>query len=115
MMHFYKDSKTKPPAITALVCLVLLAAAIVWFMAMPAGESKNKSELYALETIVRKVDRESDIVTCEDSNGNLWEFYGCEDWQEGDCASLLMNDQGTPTICDDVIRGATCARWTLPH
>lgn len=115
MMHFFKGSNTKPFAIAALVCLILLAAAIVWFVAMPAEENKNESEFYALATIVCEVDRENDIVTCEDSNGNLWEFYGAEDWQEGDNANLLMDTCGTPSIYDDAIRGATYARWALTH
>ena len=98
--------------VTFLVC-VIVAAAIAYFV----GNAiiKEEGECYALTACVVEVDRDNDIVTCEDSNGNLWEFYGCEDWQEGDCASLLMNDQGTPSVYDDAIEGARCSAWTLTH
>lgn len=61
------------------------------------------AKTYALTTEVVELDRENDVVVCEGFNGNLWEFYGCEDWQIGDIASLLMNDNGTDTIYDDEI------------
>jgi hypothetical protein len=76
---------------------------------VPAAEGN----CYALTCEVVEVDRDSDIVTCEDSNGNLWEFYGCEDWQVGDCASLLMWDNGTENITDDEIISARYNSWDL--
>lgn len=58
---------------------------------------------YALTTKVVELDEENDVVICKDFNGNLWEFYGCEDWAIGDIASLLMSDEGTEKIYDDTI------------
>ena len=97
-------------AVVFIVCVLLCGC-----VAKVVGGTiiKSESNTYALTTCVVEVDRDNDIVTCEDSNGNLWEFYGCEDWQEGDCASLLMNDQGTPNIYDDAIEGARYNAWTL--
>lgn len=60
-------------------------------------------EIYPLTTVVVSVDAENDVVTCIDYNGNLWEFYGCEDWEQGDIASLLMKNCGTAEIFDDEI------------
>lgn len=65
-----------------------------------------KPTYYALTTVVVELDEENDIVTCEDFNGNLWKFYGCEDWTIGDIASLLMNDSTTANIYDDEIINA---------
>jgi len=93
--------------------MVLFVAIAVLLACAPKADAHNEGNYYALTCEVVEVDRENDIVTCEDSNGNLWEFYGCEDWQEGDCASLLMNDQGTPSIYDDAIEGARYSAWTL--
>lgn len=63
-----------------------------------------KHEIYPLTVQVIELDREGDIVTCVDGADNFWEFYGVEDWQTGDFASLLMDDNGTPeNIYDDVI------------
>ena len=71
-----------------------------------AGANLCNGWYYALTTEVVELDRENDIVVCEDFNGNLWEFYGCEDWQIDDVASLLMDDNGTLTIYDDEIASA---------
>ena len=67
-------------------------------------ETKVEETLYALTTKVVMIDRITDVVWCKDYNGNIWEFYGCEDWAIGDIASLLMNDKGTKKIADDEIK-----------
>ncbi len=99
------------------VTVLFIAAGVgAWFADMHREAMLNNAttcERYALTTCVVEIDRDNDIVTCEDSNGNLWEFYGCEDWQEGDCASLLMNDKGTSSIYNDTIEGAHYNAWTL--
>lgn len=61
-------------------------------------------EVYPLTAQVVELDRNADIVACADGTGNIWWFYGVEDWQVGDFASLLMDDNGTnKTIYDDII------------
>lgn len=103
--------------IDTVLCVLLTATAAAGLMLGGWAISHNavECERYALAAVVVEIDRDSDIVICEDSNGNLWEFYGCEDWQEGDCASLLMNDQGTSNIYDDTIECARYNAWTLMH
>lgn len=66
-------------------------------------EAELTETLYPLAVKIKTVDRETDVVECVDGGGNVWEFFGCEDWQEGDFAALLMNDKGTPSIYDDEI------------
>lgn len=61
---------------------------------------------YALTTKVIKLDYEQDVIYCEDGNGNVWSFYGTEDWDIGDTTSLCMNDMGTEQIYDDEIISA---------
>lgn len=58
---------------------------------------------YVLRAQVVGVDNEADIVACVDTIGNVWEFYGAENWSEGDCAILTMDTNGTNTIYDDEI------------
>ena len=72
---------------------------------------KNEKNFYPLTTIVVKVDDVSHIVTCKDFNGNLWEFENCEDWNENDIASLLMDSKGTENIYDDEIIKAEYNGW----
>ena len=84
--------------------LMIVISAIPW-IAIIAGDSADsaKSETYLLNTIVQEVNKETDTVTCIDYNGNLWEFYGVEDWQKGDFATMMMNTCGTINIFDDEI------------
>lgn len=95
----------------------LFWTAIVWESDdLHYSENKKTPEIpqqYALTTKVIDLDFENDLVTCEDCNGNLWQFFGVEDWEIEDGASLLMNDSGTPEIWDDVIESVKYNNWTL--
>ena len=88
-------------------CGIATIMLVVGFVMVLCGgfimEKEPKPQLYPLTTKVVELDRENDVVTCEDFNGNLWEFEGCEDWQDGDICSLLMNNKGTEKIYDDEI------------
>lgn len=44
-----------------------------------------------------------DTVFVEDSVGNIWSFEGAEDWETGDRAAMIMDDNGTKQIYDDAI------------
>lgn len=59
------------------------------------------SHLYPLSTTVTEIN--NNTVTVEDSNGNLWSFDGAEDWEINDSCALIMNDNNTKDIRDDVI------------
>lgn len=113
MKDFFKDKDTRPFAITIVILLAAFLACCVWFIL--CGESAAKPHYYALATVVIDIDATEDAVICEDSTGNIWAFYGVEDWQVGDNANLLMHDNGTKNIYDDVICGATYANWDLSH
>lgn len=104
-----KDMKEMGKAKYIALCVVtalLTLAVIGGLIALVVLSEKPVSDSYAMTTKVVELDRENDVVVCEDFNGNLWEFYGCEDWQIDDIASLLMDDNGTPTIYDDEIVSA---------
>lgn len=59
--------------------------------------------LYPLAGTVVEVNRPDDTFTIEDGAGHLWRFHGAEDWEAGDLAALLMNDNSTEDVRDDVI------------
>lgn len=59
--------------------------------------------LYPSVSVVCALDTENDIVTVQDTNGNLWQFLGCEDWELGDVVGMIMADSGTAEVWDDVI------------
>ena len=95
----YKNNKTiiinVIPTIIFIVCIISIITLIVFKV--------NKKENYPMTGIVTEVDRKNDIVTIEDFNGNIWEFEGCEDWEENDICSCIMNNKGTENIKDDEI------------
>lgn len=63
--------------------------------------ANQQKHLYPLSTTVTEI--ENDTVTVEDTNGNLWSFDGAEDWEVGDTCALIMDDNSTKDIRDDVI------------
>lgn len=67
----------------------------------------NLTEIYSLATVVTAVDAENDVVECQDYNGNVWEFTGCDDWQVEDIASLILHNNNTDDITDDEILSVT--------
>ncbi len=95
-----------------LIVIILLAILVFPIVALDHYGSQH-TNLYALTTVVTEVDMEADTVTCEDYNDNLWVFDGAEDWEVGDCASLLMDSKGTKKIRDDVVEGAKYSAWAL--
>ena len=103
----------KTITITIITIIVTLAACMLCTAMTTNTEQPATCMHYALTTCVVEVDRDNDIVTCEDYNGNLWEFYGAEDWEVGDCASLLMYTRGTLIIYDDEVQGARCGGYTI--
>lgn len=86
------------------ICLIILLAIIAVMADKTICQLYNANQqkhLYPLTTTVTEVN--NDIVTVEDSNGNLWSFNGAEDWEINDSCALIMNDNNTKDIRDDVI------------
>ena len=96
-----------------IIALALIVALAFTFTILAGVYGTKIEKIYPLTTKVLRVDRENDIVVCIDCNGNFWEFEGTEDWMEGDCATLLMNDCATETIFDDVIEDVRYSAWEL--
>jgi hypothetical protein len=61
------------------------------------------ADIYPTTVIIREIDYLNDLVICEDYNGNEWVFEGIEDWDVNDIVSMIMNDNETELIYDDVI------------
>lgn len=70
---------------------------------------------YALTTIVLEVMPETDEVVCIDFNGNIWVFYGSEDWLVGDVATLTMSNSDSNSIIDDEIIDTQYNGWFSPE
>lgn len=91
--------------LTPILCLVIIILVCYAPVIMLACASNTNSEanLYPTTAVVYELDRENDLVTVEDVNGNLWQFEGCKDWEINDICSMLMNGCGTTSIYDDEI------------
>lgn len=71
------------------------------------------AEEYPLTTRVYAVDPDADIVTVETFTRMLYAFKGVDDWMEGDCCSVIMDDNGTPNVIDDKIISVRYCAWEL--
>ena len=89
-------------------CGMVIMAIIILLLATGCASSVNH---YTKSAQVVEIDRVTDIVTVEDCNGELWEFEGVEDWQEGDWCAMIMSGHGTPTIYDDEIISTRYESW----
>lgn len=91
---------TKFQTLFIIIALAIVAAFTDLSLAKLYNANQQK-HLYPLSTTVMEIN--NDTVTVEDSNGNLWSFNGAEDWEINDSCSLIMNDNNTKDIHDDVI------------
>ena len=87
----------------ALGVVALIIGIIITIIGRANLEEKTEANQYPLTTIVTEINEEKDSVSITDNNGFVWQFYGVEDWEEGDICSVIMNDNGTETIFDDII------------
>ena len=60
-------------------------------------------QVYPKTAFVVDVDRNLNIVTAMDVNGYKWQFTDCDDWQIGDGVSMIVSDNGTEIVTDDVV------------
>lgn len=101
-----------------MICLIVMFATIAATFDKSICRLYNAnqfSHLYPLTTTVTKI--KNDTITVEDSNGNIWSFDGAEDWEVGDGCALIMHDNSTREIVDDVIISTRYQQndWSLPY
>lgn len=84
----------------ALCAVAVALSLLVIFFSITQNE---QIETYPLATVVVNINREQDVVTVRDNNGNEWEFTEVNDWYIGDGCNLEMNTMGTDEIYDDEI------------
>ena len=92
---------------------VLIITTIVFMILAKILKPESENRYYP-ET-GKVVSISGDAVTVETSTGNLFEFYGSEDWFVGDCVSMIMDSCGTPNVTDDMIIDAHYSAWKVGH
>lgn len=68
-----------------------------------AAESEFPYDVYPATAVVVRLDGANDMVTVRSSEGLVWRFQGCSDYECGDVVSLVMEANATPEITDDTI------------
>ena len=79
--------------------LVSLAIAIASIMPL----FQHTGTLYVNNGVVVSVDTEHNIVTYKDNNGHLWSFSDAEGWHTMDRITVIMDDNNTNIVTDDII------------
>lgn len=76
-----------------------------------AKAEEQKPRFYPKTTVVKETRTETDEVICVDFNGFEWAFKGIDEWMVGDYCSMIMYDNCTDIIFDDVIISCHYDGW----
>lgn len=87
------------------------ALALVMALMMVGTCALASAEYYADTFVVVEVDYDTDTVWLMDFSGHMYSFEGCEDWMVADLCSVLMDNNGTDLILDDVILSCRYSGW----
>ena len=90
--------------ISTWVVLVVMAimAAGCWY-GITITKQATTEHLYPRVGQVTEINRSWGYVAIKDSVGELWLLYDVDDWAVGDVVSMMLNDNNTDTITDDII------------
>ena len=80
---------------------ILFLSIVFFLLTCVMAENYISANTYPLCGIVTEIS--NDTVIVQDYAGNLWTFFGAEDFMPGDMAVMVMNANGTENIADDVI------------
>ena len=94
----------------SLVLMVIFTCLVACADANAETETLEIKHYPSCGTVV-EINCENGEVVVEDFNGNLWAFEGSEDWLEGDICAMIMSDEATPEIYDDVIVQVRYCGW----
>ena len=72
----------------------------------------NRGGIYAMTAEVTNLDYNNDVVTIETATGLVFEFYGTEDYDEGDLVSCVMYTNFTAEVTDDIILNVRYSGYT---
>lgn len=70
---------------------------------MTCGEEPRKPADYPKVAKVIDIDYDNNVMTLMDCVGNCWEWEDIEDYEIGDLCGMIMNDNATDQIYDDII------------
>ena len=77
------------------------------------GYGLRGAGFYPQAAVITALDYEADAVTVETATGFIFQFYGVEDFTEGDIVALLFYDNGTWQVIDDAIIDARATGFSI--
>ena len=80
-----------------------VAVTLLVVLSVIFGTAAADTGFYAHTAVIVEFNYDEDVVVVEDAIGFLWEFEGVEDYFVGDVVSMLMWNNGTESIFDDII------------
>lgn len=88
--------------ICVVIGFIIAALTIASLIRQVVSPTANDT-CYITQAEVISIDTTSDTVQIEDTRGEVWEFFGAENFQKGNSVIVLMDNQKTSTIYDDEI------------
>ena len=85
--------------VIGFIIAVLTAVSLIHQVTSPTANDTR----YITQAKVISADTTTDTVQIEDTHGEVWEFFGVNDFQESDSVIVLMDNQKTSTKYDDEI------------
>jgi len=82
---------------------ILIIIILFFVLCINYNNINNLQNYYSTCMIVTNLDYVNDLVTLTDWNGEMYAFTGCEDWLIGDRCSVIMYNNTTESILDDII------------
>lgn len=61
--------------------------------------------------LIINIDEEEDLVEFQTQFGDVYSFYGVNDYYVGDLVAVIMHDSGTLEIYDDVVVSTNYVGW----
>lgn len=93
------------------IITTLIAGTMAAAIAGCSAQAQNNSREYPDCGVIIGTDENKDLVTIQMQNGNMFDFYGIEDYFIGDLVAVIMNDNGTPEVYDDEIISTKYVGW----
>lgn len=87
-----------------MIVIFIFACTLCCVNEIRKQSSKNDlNNYYPMNTVVREIDYDNNIVIVENNNRERFSFFGTDSFKVNDSCALLMYDNNTSDITDDII------------
>lgn len=86
-----------------MMAIIIFACTLCCVNEIRKSSKNNIDSYYPMDTVVREIDYDNNIVIVENNDGELFSFFGTDSFKVNDSCALLMYDNNTSNITDDVI------------